>query len=55
MMTVNEAKLWYWRDYSRPYLDREQTKYSKGGNKTPKANVLEQSGRYSPMNIGLNV
>ena len=24
MATANEAKLWFWRDYSRRYLDREQ-------------------------------
>ena len=25
MTTANEANLGYWRDYSRRYLDREQT------------------------------
>ena len=36
MTTANEAKLWYWRDYSRRYLDREQTNIGKEETGTPK-------------------
>ena len=55
MATANEAKLWFWRDYSRRYLDREQTNtLQERRKKDAKTNLLEQSGRYSPMNFGLN-
>ena len=29
MATASDAKLWLWRDYSRRYLDREQTPMEK--------------------------